>query len=153
MPYPKDTIGLQNPNLVVASVSYCTQCENTGRYILGITVSILISRKRKKITLENTFYIGFLGQISIECINACKPRKKLFKNGLSSINNPYKQTFNIELETDAVSIYVWVEAIGRSNQFYVNCYFAIHLEIYFSIILATLSFKYSHIKQLYRNTW
>ena len=33
MPYPKDTIGLQNPNLVVASVSYCTQCENTGRYI------------------------------------------------------------------------------------------------------------------------
>ena len=151
MPYPKDTIGLQNPNLVVASVSYCTQCENTGRYILGITVSILISRKRKKITLENTFYIGFLGQISIECINACKPRKKLFKNGLSSINNPYKQTFNIELETDAVSIYVWVEAIGRSNQFYVNCYFAIHL--YFSIILDTQSFKYSHIKQLYRNTW
>ena len=33
MPYPKDTIGLQNPNLGVASVSYCTQCENTGRYI------------------------------------------------------------------------------------------------------------------------
>merc|ERR1711962_1932636 len=63
MPYPKDTIGLQNPNLVVSSVSYCTQCENTG----------------------------YLGQISIECINVCKPRKKLFKNGLSTINNPYKQ--------------------------------------------------------------
>ena len=118
MPYPKDAIGLQNPNLVVASVSYCTQCENTGKYILGFTISILnqiVLEKEKRITLETTFYIGFLGQISIECINACKPRKKLFKNGLSSINNPYKQTFNIELETDAVSIYVWVEAIGRSN--------------------------------------
>ena len=115
MPYPKDTIGLQNPNLVVASVSYCTQCENTGRYTLELTVSILILEKEKRIALETTFSIGFLGQISIECINACKPRKKLFKNGLSSINNPYKQTFNIELETDAVSIYVWVEAIGRSN--------------------------------------
>ena len=119
MPYPKDTIGLQNPNLVVASVSYCTQCENTGRYTLELTVSILnpkiVLEKEKRIALETTFSIGFLGQISIECINACKPRKKLFKNGLSSINNPYKQTFNIELETDAVSIYVWVEAIGRSN--------------------------------------
>ena len=31
MPYPKDAIGLQNPNLVVASVSYCTQCENKGK--------------------------------------------------------------------------------------------------------------------------
>ena len=32
MPYPKDTIGLQNPNLVVSSVSHCTQCENNGSY-------------------------------------------------------------------------------------------------------------------------
>ena len=118
MPYPKDTIGLQNPNLVVSSVSYCTQCENTGKlYILGLPNLIFNEtiRKRRSIALLNIFYKGYLGQISIECINVCKPRKKLFKNGLSTINNPYRQTFNIELETDAVSIYVWVEAIGRSK--------------------------------------
>ena len=30
MPYPKDAVGLQTPNLIVDSVSYCTQCENKG---------------------------------------------------------------------------------------------------------------------------
>ena len=73
MPYPKDTIGLQNPNLVVTSVSYCTQCENTGRYILGIIVSILnlnSSRKRKKDNIRN-YFLHRLFRTDIDRMHQC----------------------------------------------------------------------------------
>ena len=55
---------------------------------------------------------GYSGEISIECTNSCKSKESILQKG-ESIHDPYKQTFNIELATDAVSIYVWIEAIGK----------------------------------------
>ena len=121
MPYPKDAVGLQPPNLTVDSVSYCIQCENTGKKYSFISTCNDMLDYMKNIEQLQHFYFyftflhkGYSGQISIECTNICKSKESIFQKG-ESIHDPYKQTFNIELATDAVSIYVWIEAIGKMD--------------------------------------
>ena len=119
MPYPKDAVGLQPPNLTVDSVSYCIQCENTGKEYNLISTCNDNNVKTKEQLQHFYFHFTFLhkgysGQISIECTNICKSKESIFQKG-ESIHDPYKQTFNIELATDAVSIYVWIEAIGKMD--------------------------------------
>ena len=70
---------------------------------------------------------GYSGQISIECTNICKSKESLLQKG-ESIHDPYKQTFNIELATDAVSIYVWIEAIGKMDCLQISYFKAMQLK-------------------------
>ena len=101
-----------------------TQVTNT---ILFQHVMIKIKNNFNIFIFNSCFlHKGYSGQISIECTNICKSKESIFQKG-ESIHDPYKQTFNIELATDAVSIYVWIEAIGKMDCLQISCFIAMPL--------------------------
>ena len=136
MPYPKDAVGLQPPNFTVDSVSYCIQCENTGNKYNFISTfhDMLKWRTTSTFLFHFTFlHKGYSGQISIECTNICKSKESIFQKE-ESIHDPYKQTFNIELATDAVSIYVWIEAIGKMDCLQISYFKAMTMKSLFQCV-------------------
>ena len=57
------------------------------------------------------------GHLSIECVNVCDSREPFSSAAKdaasqSTATSPYKEMFDVELRTDAVALYVWIEAIG-----------------------------------------